>query len=98
MGGQRLALVIGSECAALGPLGFTGQRAGELQAALVESGAWRPAADGPVLDPDVTGLKAAIRSAFAAADAERATLLIAFVRHGVTTAEEDFYLLAHDSP
>ena len=94
-----MALVIGSECAALGPLGFTGQRTAELQDALVGSGAWRPvAAGGPVLDPDVTGLKAAISDAFAAANAARATLLVAFVGHGVTTAAEDFYLLARDSP
>ena len=95
----RLALVIGSECQALGLLGFTGQRAADLHDALVRSDAWRPVTDtGPVLDPDVTGLKAAITGAFATADAARATLLIAFVGHGVSAGAEDLYLLARDSP
>jgi hypothetical protein len=36
--------------------------------------------------------------AFARAHTERATLLVAFVGHGVSTGPQDFFLLARDSP
>ena len=97
--GGRLALVIGSECDAMRKLGFTGQRAADLHDALVGSDAWRPVVDeGPVVDPDITSLKAAITGAFAAADIARATLLVAFIGHGIAKGAKDHYLLARDSP
>src|SRR5664279_6362675 len=97
--GGRLALVIGSECDAMRQLGFTGQRAADLHDALVGSDAWRPVVDGgPVVDPDITSLKAAITGAFAAADIARATLLVAFIGHGIAKGAKDHYLLARYSP
>ncbi|WP_241769674.1 ATP-binding protein, partial [Rhodococcus opacus] len=96
----RIALVIGSECTALGTLGFTGELAGNLHEDLTMEGSWRTpdGQDGPVLNPTTTDLKKSITDAFASANAAKATLLIAFVGHGVTTAQHDFYLLAVDSP
>ncbi|WP_433755328.1 tetratricopeptide repeat protein [Nocardia sp. CA-135398] len=98
--GGRLALVVGSECAALPRLGFPSALAAELYANLSAAGGWQPATThhGPVLDPTADELNAAIEDAFAAAAEQRATLLISFVGHGVATAGEDFFLLAHDSP
>ncbi|MFG1793809.1 tetratricopeptide repeat protein [Nocardia sp. NPDC049149] len=98
--GGRLALVVGSECVALGELGFTGELASGLYGSLTEVGGWRSAidADGPVLDPTADQLAEAVDAAFAAASARQATLLLAFIGHGVATSAEDFYLLGHDSP
>ncbi|MFI9402859.1 tetratricopeptide repeat protein [Nocardia sp. NPDC052316] len=98
--GGRLALVVGSECVALGELGFTGELATGLYASLTEVGGWRSATelDGPVLDPTAGQLATVMDAAFAEAGERQATLLLAFIGHGVTTSAEDFYLLAHDSP
>ncbi|MEU0502319.1 tetratricopeptide repeat protein [Nocardia sp. NPDC005998] len=98
--GGRLALVVGSECAALPRLGFPGELATELYANLSAAGGWQPATtqQGPVLDPTADELTEAVNDAFAAASEQRATLLFGFVGHGVATAGEDFFLLAHDSP
>ncbi|WP_433678945.1 tetratricopeptide repeat protein [Nocardia sp. CA-119907] len=98
--GGRLALVVGSECAALPRLGFPGELATELYANLSAAGGWQPATAhrGPVLDPTADELTEAVNDAFAAASEQRATLLIGFVGHGVATAGEDFFLLARDSP
>ncbi|MFQ6392977.1 hypothetical protein ACLMAJ_05975 [Nocardia sp. KC 131] len=98
--GGRLALVVGSECVALGELGFTGELAGGLYAKLREVGGWQSAAadDSAVLNPTAAELVSAIDDAFRAASAARATLLIAFVGHGIATGDGDFFLLAHDSP
>ncbi|WP_433633515.1 hypothetical protein [Nocardia sp. CA-120079] len=98
--GGRLALVVGSECAALGELGFTGELATGLYGTLTGSGGWRAAtqASGPVLNPTVAQLVTAVDEAFDAAAREQATLLIGFVGHGTATSAEDFFLLGHDSP
>ncbi|MFD0360857.1 hypothetical protein ACFQZZ_05270 [Nocardia sp. GCM10030253] len=98
--GGRLALVVGSECVALGELGFTGDLAGGLYAALREVGGWESAMveDRAVLNPTAAQLVSAIDDAFQVASAARATLLIAFVGHGIATGDGDFFLLAHDSP
>ncbi|WP_405163750.1 tetratricopeptide repeat protein [Nocardia sp. NBC_01499] len=98
--GGRLALVVGSECAALGELGFSGSLAGGLYARLRESGGWESATeiDGPVLDPTTAQLVAAVDEAFANASERRATLLVAFIGHGTATNAGDFYLMARDSP
>ncbi|MFI6169517.1 tetratricopeptide repeat protein [Nocardia sp. NPDC051052] len=98
--GGRLALVVGSECAALGELGFTDSLATGLYAGLRDSGGWESATttDGPVLDPTAAQLVTAIDEAFDRADEQRATLLIAFVGHGTATNSGDFYLMASDSP
>ncbi|WP_167477325.1 tetratricopeptide repeat protein [Nocardia arthritidis] len=94
---DRLALVIGSECANFGRLGFTAELAEALLRALTELGGWRPVGDGPVLDPTVAELKTRLKAAFQQADRCAATLLIAFIGHGFTTGRDDFFLLAHDS-
>ncbi|MEU2034290.1 tetratricopeptide repeat protein [Nocardia amamiensis] len=98
--GGRLALVVGSECAALGELGFTEELASGLYTSLTEVGGWRSATefDGPVLNPTAAQLFAAVDAAFAAASERQATLLLGFIGHGVSTNAEDFYLLGHDSP
>ncbi len=87
----RLALVVGSECAALNPLGFPAELAGGLLTALTAAGGWQPITGGPVLDPDVDGLHDAVLAAFVRAHTERATLLVAFVGHGVSTGPQDFF-------
>ncbi|PXX70687.1 tetratricopeptide repeat protein [Nocardia tenerifensis] len=93
-------MVVGSECAALGELGFTGELATGLYGSLTEAGGWRSATedDGPVLNPTAAQLVTAVDAAFAAAGERQATLLLAFIGHGVATNAEDFYLLGHDSP
>ncbi|MFE9577970.1 tetratricopeptide repeat protein [Nocardia sp. NPDC006044] len=98
--GGRLALVVGSECVALGELGFTGELATGLYGSLTEAGGWRSATetDGPVLNPTAAQLVTAVDEAFEAAGQRQATLLLAFIGHGVATSAEDFYLLGHDSP
>ncbi|WP_051181950.1 tetratricopeptide repeat protein [Nocardia vinacea] len=98
--GGRLALVVGSECAALPRLGFPGELATELYANLSAAGGWQPATaqQGPVLDPTADEFSEAVNNAFATASEQQATLLIGFVGHGVATAGEDFFLLARDSP
>ncbi|WP_216906807.1 ATP-binding protein [Nocardia noduli] len=98
--GGRLALIVGSECAALGELGFVAELAIGLEANLSESGGWLPArsVSGPLLDPTAAELISAVDEAFAAADAQQATLLIGFIGHGVATGDADFYLLSRDSP
>lgn len=96
----RRVLIIGSQCDIRPRLEFISELAAELHDKLVTAGGWRPAlaSSGPTLDPTTAQLKEAVRTAFAAAKAERATLLIAFIGHGMATGNQDFYLLAVDSP
>ncbi|MGQ4615949.1 tetratricopeptide repeat protein [Nocardia sp. R7R-8] len=94
---ERLALIVAAECAAFPRLGFTGELAAALYAAFTTVGGWLPIADGPVLDPTVTEFKRRVKAAFRQADELKATLLIAFIGHGFTANDEDFYLLATDS-
>ncbi|MEV0297452.1 tetratricopeptide repeat protein [Nocardia sp. NPDC050710] len=94
---DRLALVIGCECDHFQRLGFTSELAGSLSAALSTAGRWLPVEDGPVLDPTIGELKRDVKAAFRRADEAGATLLIAFIGHGFTMNEDDFYLLASDS-
>src|SRR5512142_1861864 len=96
----RLALVIGSECDALGELGFVQDRAQELLDTLAELGEWE-AVDGgpdPLLDPTAAALDEVVATAFAEASRREATLLLAFIGHGQADGGEDYYLLAKDSP
>ncbi|RZL77807.1 MAG: tetratricopeptide repeat protein [Rhodococcus sp. (in: high G+C Gram-positive bacteria)] len=94
---ERVALVIGSESEKFGRLGFTGELAEALYTALTTEGRWLPFGDGPVLDPTIAELKRVVKAAFRQANGMRATLLIAFVGHGFTTGEDDFFLLASNS-
>ncbi|WP_062993055.1 hypothetical protein [Nocardia anaemiae] len=94
---ERLALVIASECEEFPRLGFTGELATALYSVFTTVGQWLPIGDGPVLDPTIIELKRRIKAAFQRADELGATLLIAFIGHGFTTNNDDFYLLAADS-
>ncbi|MFB8275828.1 hypothetical protein [Nocardia colli] len=95
-----MALVVGSECAALGELGFAAELAVELEGWLRGAGEWRAATGvvGAVVNPTAAQLVRAIDEAFSTASAQQATLLIAFVGHGAAIGDGDFFLLAHDSP
>ncbi|EKT79090.1 Nephrocystin-3, partial [Rhodococcus opacus M213] len=96
----RLALIIGSECGTQRRLEFTGELAMTLHHTLVTAGGWRPALgrDRPVLNPSIKKFKKSVKDAFTAANTARATLLIAFIGHGMTTASQDFHLLTRNSP
>ncbi|WP_069164730.1 tetratricopeptide repeat protein [Nocardia altamirensis] len=96
--GGRLALVVGAECAALGRLGFVDELATDLYTRLHRLGGWRSAIamEGPVLDPTVDELKAAIAQACSAASQQQATLLISFIGHGIAV-HRNLFLLAKDS-
>ncbi|MFE3279685.1 hypothetical protein [Nocardia sp. NPDC059239] len=95
----RLALIVGSQCERLQALPFIDDLAQHLQTALGEGG-WRPAlADGGwVKDPTTAELKSAVEQAFTAANEIGATLLIAFIGHGVADGTQDFYLMTWNSP
>ncbi|MEV2223654.1 tetratricopeptide repeat protein [Nocardia vinacea] len=98
--GGRLALVVGSECEGVGAqlrLGFVDELATGLFARLRDLGGWTAAiGDGPVLNPTISDLKAAVGQACSAASEQNATLLISFLGHGVTV-HKSLYLLATDS-
>ncbi len=91
-------MIIGSECDALRRLGFPQRLSADLAGALTESGEWAPALpDGMTsLNPTVRNLHATLRSAFAAASRQRATLLLWFIGHGLSV-HGDYYFLARDS-
>ncbi|MFI7002364.1 tetratricopeptide repeat protein [Nocardia sp. NPDC050175] len=97
--GGRLALVVGSECDALGELGFVAELTGGLYERLSRLGGWQSAIDveGPLLDPTVEELKAAVAQACSVASERQATLLISFLGHGVAAQRSLFFLLAKDS-
>lgn len=95
---KRLALVIGTECERLPHLGFPADLAGRLHTALTADGHWLPVdGAGPLLNPTAAQLKSTVKAAFRSAGKANATLLLAFVGHGLTV-DDDFYLLARDSP
>ena len=94
----RLALIVGSQCDELPELPFVDELAGELHAALA-GGQWRPAggAGDWVCNPTTAELKDAVEEAFTAANDAGATLLIAFIGHGVARGSQDFYLMTRDA-
>lgn len=89
-------MVIGSQCGGLPnlPLSFLPDAAKDLYAVLVdpERGGCDPDASRLVLDPELSAMAAAMSVAVAAADAAEATLLLAFIGHGVAV-DNDLYLL-----
>jgi hypothetical protein len=102
--GERRALVIGSQCRALGKssLSFLPRAAQDLAAVLLdpERGRCAPALrDGTslLLDPSLGALDDAIEEAVTRGSADEATLFVAFVGHGEHAEHDDFYLLAYDS-
>ncbi|MFC4063471.1 hypothetical protein [Actinoplanes subglobosus] len=100
---RRLVLVIGSQCAVLGKdreLSFLPSRAAQLRDVLMapELGACLPAVgDGLLCDPTVSEVRAAVSAAFRAADdGDGATLLLAFLGHGLAI-DDDFYYFPRDA-
>jgi hypothetical protein len=95
----RVALVVGSQCDNLAQLSFPAALAKNLRDALAGAG-WQGAGNtgGLVIDPTTAELKKAVADAFVAANDAGATLLIAFIGHGVADGDLDFYLMARDSP
>jgi hypothetical protein len=95
----RLALVVGSQCDSLPELSFVEDGAGALYHALLSAG-WQPVGenDGLLLDPVIATLKEAVGEAFKIANDAGATLLFAFIGHGVARGSQNFYLMAADSP
>jgi hypothetical protein len=97
--GSRLFLIVGSQCDELTHLPFVDELAENLHGAL-QAGQWTPAGgdDGLLMNPKTADLKAAVESAFTAANKARSTLLIAFIGHGVARGSHDFYLMTTDAP
>lgn len=93
---NRRVLVVASQCAAATPLGFLPSLAVELAEVLTDPrlGACQPAIEpGPlVTDQPRDAVYAAVKEAFRQADADGATLVLAFIGHGVAI-DEDFYFL-----
>lgn len=93
--------MVGSQCDALNRLSFLPRAARELASVLTDPdlGGCVPAlSDGPVLtDPSAAELDAALDRAFRDAAGREATLVLAFIGHGVVV-DGDFYLMASDSP
>ncbi|HSV65487.1 MAG TPA: tetratricopeptide repeat protein [Mycobacteriales bacterium] len=100
MGGRRV-LVVGSQCAALpnSTLRFLPDVADELFEVLADArlGGWLPVAGyaAAMRDPKRAQVLAALDAAFAQADAEGATLLVAFLGHGIGVGG-GFYFLPFD--
>ncbi|MFH8737615.1 tetratricopeptide repeat protein [Streptomyces sp. NPDC017964] len=93
---SRRALVIGSQCAALGRLSFLPQVAEDLAALLTDprlgdcESALEP---GPLLvDPSWTTMITAVQKAFRTANDSESTLVLALLGHGIAN-DEDFYFL-----
>ena len=98
--GERRVLVIGSQCRELNPLSFLPAVAEDLYQVLTtpDLGGCVPAlpdGEGLLLDPSVAEAKAALRAAFTRASQDGATLLLAYIGHGVSVYD-DFYLLPVD--
>ncbi|OZM72120.1 hypothetical protein CFN78_16400 [Amycolatopsis antarctica] len=97
----RTMLVIGSQCAALNRLSFLPTVVHDLAAVLTDPGAGgcTPVLEsGPVLlDRSAAELDSAIEQAFRTAADDGSTLVLSFVGHGAVV-DDDFYLMATDSP
>jgi tetratricopeptide (TPR) repeat protein len=93
---ERRVLVIGSQCDALGVLSFLPAAAHDVYAVMTdpERGSCVSALDGEGLfiNPTVQAAKEAIRTAYASAAKDEATLFIAYIGHGLHF-DNDFYLL-----
>lgn len=97
--GGRLALVVGSQCHSLQELSFVKSYAEDLRTALNAAG-WGPAGktDGLLLNPLASEFRAIVKSAFGMANEAGASLLIAYIGHGVARGTHNFFLMATDSP
>ncbi|WAC92613.1 tetratricopeptide repeat protein [Mycobacterium sp. Aquia_213] len=95
----RLALIVGSQCKSLPKLSFVKAYACDLHQELTNAG-WESVGtgDGPLLNPSIAKLKETIKSAIDVANKAKATLLFAFIGHGEAHGDQNFYLMAMDSP
>jgi hypothetical protein len=109
--GQRLLLVIGSQCDSLGDTGklrFLPELAHHLHELMTQPGLGAcvgvplasPHLPGLLIDPTVEEAKTAIESAIELASRKSATLVLAYIGHGVFPDEmdADFYLMAKNTP
>ncbi|WP_370942535.1 caspase family protein [Amycolatopsis sp. cg5] len=97
--GERLALVIASQCDSLNRLSFLPKAAHEVAEALLdpEIGGCVPAAGtGTLIDPTMVELDDALVDAFERASDNESTLFLALVGHG-DYAADDFYFLTRDA-
>jgi Tetratricopeptide repeat/NACHT domain len=98
--GERRILLIGSQCERLNHLAFLPAAARDLYEVMTDRqlGGCVAALEGGglLLDPSVRGSIEAIETAFQRASKDEATLIFAFIGHGVSV-DEDFYLLATDA-
>ncbi|WP_172401669.1 tetratricopeptide repeat protein [Mycobacterium paraense] len=80
----------------MGNLSFTEKCAHDLYDALKEAG-WKTPENKPVIDPSTADLTKSVVDALGAAHKARATLLIAFIGHGIANPNLGFFLMAKDS-
>src|SRR6266540_4315232 len=97
---RRRISVIGSQCEALQHLQFLPRAAQDLYAVMTdpERGACVSALEGEglLIDPAVSDVKDAIRTAYRRAAKDAATLFIAYIGHG-EHVEDMYYLLPRDA-
>lgn len=98
---RRHALVIGSQCEALGTLSFLPKAAEDLAGVLFDEAVGRcapalPDGRGLLIDPSLPELDSAVETAFARAADDEATLFMALIGHG-EYGSDDFYFLTQDS-
>ncbi len=94
--GERHILIIGSQCEAIRPpLSFLPQVAQDLFRVMTDPQVGNcsasPAANGLLINPTADEAKQAIKDAFADASRHEATLVLAFIGHGLFVGN-DFYL------
>ncbi|MFG2131680.1 hypothetical protein ACGFNV_28205 [Streptomyces sp. NPDC048751] len=102
--GGRLSLVIGSQCESLGPgrhLEPLSRAARQLDTALTDpetGGCSAALPDGRslLLDPGTARLDTALVDAFARADEQRASLVLAYIGHGLRT-DKEYYVLPRNA-
>jgi hypothetical protein len=98
--GERRALVVGSQCAALPSLSFLPGAAHDLAVKLLDPSRGACVAALPTgamfVDPTGRQLDALLVEAFERAATDEATLVIALIGHG-TFVRDDFYFMAWDS-
>ncbi|QIS21583.1 hypothetical protein [Nocardia terpenica] len=97
--GNRLALIVCSQCDPLPHLEFLPELAQDLAAVLVQHGDWLPVFPNGIVvaDPSSRQLENALSDAVQIAAEQNATLLLAFLGYGEDSADGDFCYLCRDS-